>query len=518
MSDIERSDHEQSQSGPNSPRQKLPNIVGKFIEDLLQAFNGRETDMVRGIYEEDFEEVSRRFSKASLPPMSMVAEEFPNDAYFIPLYGELYYRHINTKLRPSIEERCESYKNYMKLFTSLLDMDATKPDFELPSQWLWDIVDEFIYQFQSFHQCRSDIKNLNEKDIAYLKQNDDVWSAAAVLRMLHALIKKGKFEAKKTDDEEKEEIVDTEEPVSRYDQFYFLGYYSLIGLSRVNCLMSDFVGSLAVLDPIDIRKSTRKNEKQIVPTATATLYYHVAVSCMMIRRYADAAKHVSNFMNFFGRLKNVPKVFFSQIKRKNERMQGLLVCLCTLFQQRVDESIHHILLQHYQDIMDAFQKGEFGGLKEHFNKVLPKFVSVSRPNYEAAKDETAVIPDPYLIQVGFLEDEINQRQANSKMFEHLKMCTAISVGKLSNFLATDEDTTLSALLSLKHKSKVLRWKYGPLLGGYWSSNSEIDFFVIRDVVHVSEYQPIKRNADYFIRNILKAENMIRNIQQLRETA
>ena len=46
---------------------------------------------------------------------------------------------------PTLEQRFESYRNYVKLFNAILS--AEKPlELELPIQWLWDIIDEFIYQ------------------------------------------------------------------------------------------------------------------------------------------------------------------------------------------------------------------------------------------------------------------------------------------------------------------------------------------------------------------------------------
>lgn len=45
---------------------------------------------------------------------------------------------------------------------------------QLPNQWLWDMVDEFVYQFQSFCQFRAKMKNKTEQEIATLKQYDQV--------------------------------------------------------------------------------------------------------------------------------------------------------------------------------------------------------------------------------------------------------------------------------------------------------------------------------------------------------
>ena len=41
---------------------------------------------------------------------------------------------------------------------------------QLPNQWLWDMLDEFIYQFQSFCQFRAKVKSRTDEELAVLKQ------------------------------------------------------------------------------------------------------------------------------------------------------------------------------------------------------------------------------------------------------------------------------------------------------------------------------------------------------------
>lgn len=41
--------------------------------------------------------------------------------------------------------RCESWDNYCDLFGLLLTSNV---NMQLPNIWLWDMVDEFLYQFQ----------------------------------------------------------------------------------------------------------------------------------------------------------------------------------------------------------------------------------------------------------------------------------------------------------------------------------------------------------------------------------
>ena len=75
------------------------------------------------------------------------------------LYKELYYRHIYASVQggPSLGQRFESYYNYCALFNYILSPPGGQDEpvtLELPNLWLWDIIDEFIYQFQQFAQYR----------------------------------------------------------------------------------------------------------------------------------------------------------------------------------------------------------------------------------------------------------------------------------------------------------------------------------------------------------------------------
>ncbi len=80
-----------------------------------------------------------------------------------------------------MEQRFQSYNNYVDLFNSILSAE-TPLKLDLPIQWLWDIIDEFIYQFQSFCQYRAKLvkKGQNvqlhnfQEEIQQLKQDHQV--------------------------------------------------------------------------------------------------------------------------------------------------------------------------------------------------------------------------------------------------------------------------------------------------------------------------------------------------------
>ncbi len=123
----------------------------------------------------------------SLVPSSVVQE----DQLFLILYKELYYRHIYARVQggPTIEQRFESYYNYCNLFNFILSSD-TPVTLELPNQWLWEIIDEFIYQFQSFQQFRAKLHKKSQDEIEVLRHNPRVWDVLQVLNVLHSMVDK----------------------------------------------------------------------------------------------------------------------------------------------------------------------------------------------------------------------------------------------------------------------------------------------------------------------------------------
>lgn len=61
---------------------------------------------------------------------------------------------------------------------------------ELPDVWLWELIDEFVYQFQAFSQYKlRPKKTIEEIDLLQDKANfNRVWNVLSVLNVLHSLI------------------------------------------------------------------------------------------------------------------------------------------------------------------------------------------------------------------------------------------------------------------------------------------------------------------------------------------
>lgn len=77
-------------------------------------------------------------------------------------------------------------------FIFCLDADQPVP-LELPDQWLWELVDEFVYQFQSFAQFRARVQKKTPEELEKLQTQSKVWNVLCVLNVLHSLVDKSKI-------------------------------------------------------------------------------------------------------------------------------------------------------------------------------------------------------------------------------------------------------------------------------------------------------------------------------------
>merc|ERR1719440_911176 len=126
-------------------------------------------------------------------PQFEVAEQYISDPFTMLMYKEMYYRHIYSRLTPSFEERLESWANYTALMEYILEDMKTDCKTDLPAQWVWDLLDEFIYQFQTFTTFRNkQIKANNEDMIETMKSNITMWDSVTVYSLLYRLVKESK--------------------------------------------------------------------------------------------------------------------------------------------------------------------------------------------------------------------------------------------------------------------------------------------------------------------------------------
>ena len=105
---------------------------------------------------------------------------------------------------------------------------------------------------------------------------------------------------------------------------------------------------------------------------------------------------------------------------------------------------------------------------------------------------------------------------------YLKLYTSMPVSKLAAFMdikASNPDRDperdlKTLLLAFKHKMKNVVWTKGSGssgLEGELQSSSEVDFYIDKDMIHIADTKVARRYGDFFIRQILKFEEINRGL-------
>lgn len=502
----------------NTPTYVVPEVVKQFVTYFYRHIKDRNVYDIYSMYENTFNKITEKYFKASLwPPAESIAPLVHNDQLFLVLYKELYFRHVYAKLKPTLEQVFESWRNYCDFFNYLLN---SSPDIslELPNQWLWDIIDEFIYQFQAFCQYRSKLKALSIEELTTLKNNPQLWNANTVINYLHSLVAKSNIvqtleKERQGAQQENANANANESPFSNIQVYKMLGYFSLVGLLRIHCLLGDYYLALKSIAPIEL---TTKGLFSKVTACHITLYYHLGFVYMMMRRYVDAIRTYANILLYISRTKqyHTRSNQYEQMMKKSDQMYCLLAICISLCPQRVDENVHATLREKFTDKMQRMQKGDAACFEEIFNFACPKFINPAPPPYALIIEDYAKFvslntnQEAVRIQTKLFLDEVKQQTNISTIRSYLKLYTTIGTQKLAAFLDLDAKSLRTQLLCYKHKARGLLWSSGPPLSGEMSSYSDVDFAVDKDMIHISDTKVARRYSEFFIRHTDKLLNLL----------
>ena len=473
---------------------------------------------IGNLYEKSFPAISERYFKHANWPKKELVVEFlekereeeggkertattgptaADDEIFLALYEELYFRHVYSRTSsPSIEERVESWKAYCRLFDCVLNEGEREGvggvgGLVLPNVWLWDMVDEFIYQFQSFCQFRGKLQAKSEKEIERLKElkdEDDVWQKEKVEAYLEALQNKRKEKAEREQEEAtlKEEEESDEKKVRRSNVLDTLGYFAIVGLARVQCLSGDYELSLKTFDALPDLQGGRSLHARI-PGCHVSVNYHVGFAYFMLNRYKDAAKFFNRGISHVERLQmnlrrrengggggkstgsHSPGGRIELLRKKSEQMLSLLAIGIPMscgsgstssggVMRSLDDHTRSVLREKYGDKMAKMNNGETDAFADLFAFACPKFIATNEIIKSTGSGEYAADPslsynqEAYKKQLAVFVEEVQQRAPLPKLKSYLRLYTTISVQKLAHLMEVTEDELKKNLEVMREKS------------------------------------------------------------------
>ncbi|KAK9880836.1 hypothetical protein WA026_013162 [Henosepilachna vigintioctopunctata] len=508
----------------------IPDFVNNFLSYFRNCVKEGLVFELQTLYEQSWPKITEDyFEKTPWPEESDVAALVGSDPIFMILYKELYFRHIYARIQggPTLEQRFRSFFNYCDLFNYILSAEEPVP-LELPDLWLWELIDEFIYQFQSFAQYRARLQKKTEDEIKDLNANNRLWNVLCVLNVLHSLVDKSHIK------EQLEVYASGGDPDSvsgdfgKHSLYKMLGYFSLVGLLRLHSLLGDYYQAIKVLENIEVHK---KSQYAHIPACQISTSYYVGFAYMMMRRYSDAIRTFSSILLYIQRTKQmfVSKSYqHDQINKQTDQMYHLLAICLVLHPQCIDESIQQTLREkNYHEKMYKMQCGDLQEFEYCFTSACPKFVSPCPPSTESPEGDYS--KNAIKRQTIIFMDEVKQQKMLPTIRSYLKLYTTLPLSKLATFMAQnsrhndgkwDLDKEMQSLiihlLCFKHKMKNVVWSKGASgLEGKFQSGSELDFYIDDDMIHIADTKVAHRYGDFFIRKILKFEELNRKLHQIK---
>ena len=303
---------------------------------------------------------------------------------------------------------------------------------------MWDIVDEFVYQYQSFSFFRGKGSNRSAEDLQILKANSQVWDTCAVLTSLSKLASKCDFSRYSVSYKHDDDKVDT---------LQSLGFYSQIALARVDMLMGDYLSAIHILESME---QLRKGPQAKLLTSNVTFYYILGFSYMMTQRFKDACRAFHSLLLGVSRSKQLQSRSgpYDHVLKTSDRVYALLAIIITLSPQRLDDMIDTTIREKYGDKLMRLQQGHENTFEELFNAACPKFVVINPHLYDGQLDYSL---EGHRLQWKVFHSIVQQYNLISTLRSFLRLYTTIPIAKLASYLDMKEEDVCGQLLSWKSK-------------------------------------------------------------------
>ncbi|KAL8429890.1 hypothetical protein Efla_004704 [Eimeria flavescens] len=524
--------------------------VESFLRQLYDKVYVRCMDSIRRLYEVDYPAISEKyFSNCPWPSVELAADFYRQyqryHSLIMTLYTELYYRHLYLRCPDLVtwEHRRHSWNNYALLVEFLADTTCAKDRdmILLPAQWLWDMLDEFVYQFQDScrflqRRCKALADSPDRKQLlAELESDLEVWPSFRVFELLQKMVQQSGI--KSLLQQQRQDPAGTKGLENEIG--YQLGYFALILQLRLQTQVGLFYAGVAAVEDIEV---SPKAFYWRVPAAHICFVFHLGFAYMMlrrrlellllvclcvIRRYQDAIRLMSQTLVALsrqrGQLAGTASTHGSTITRGVDRMHVLLLLCAKLSGTKLDDSIHQTIKERYTDKYYKLQQDTEEAYCELFTWAAPRFIDPAAPpaydeeafgRFAAGKGEIRV-----RVWKLFFKDVESRRRVNTinsftKLYHNIPLA---KLGRLVDPACEDPQSRVRAeLMAAKLKSFQKVWKAGSLVSGEVQqphTEGLVDFKIEGDMVHVRNQQTQRVYVDYFVKQIEKTEALIAAAQQ-----
>ncbi|SBT38778.1 eukaryotic translation initiation factor 3 subunit 6 interacting protein, putative [Plasmodium ovale wallikeri] len=555
--------------------------VETFLINLHDFVYHRNAVAIKKLFDTDFYTISDiYFKNIRWPSIKLVDIFYKQKNRFHnlihSLYEELYYRHVFIINDITLEDRKNAWDNYKCLLNFISSIctdtegDTNDNVLVMPNVWIYDFLSEYVYQYQSM--CRFKIELLkdpeqNKQGIDFVISNTEVFETSIVLESLHSLLLKGEFCTLSI--EERSIFVNSIFNINNDDitSKYQFSYFACCILLNVYVLMGDYYTALKIISNIEI------NHKALYWKVTLChihLFYNIAFCYMMLRRYHDSIKTLSQILIYLSKQKihisNQQRYQQNLINKLIDKMYLIIIICHSLSNIRLDETILQYIKENYSGKFYALQSANEQTYADLFYRISPNFIDPLSnisfqllANFENVQNQT-YHSDPTMRQLCiFLKDVTYQKKA-FYFISYAKLYNNIQLKKLGHLMSYNEqvggrhgaekgerhgaekgeqhgaekeeghgeekgeghgtemeegENVCADIMCVKNCSRQLVWKDGPLYTGEFVPSifgNAFDFYIDMDILNIKTRAQQKIFIDYFVHQINMCKNLTNNLQ------
>nr|BAN64624.1 conserved hypothetical protein [Babesia bovis] len=248
-------------NGSDSPQRGFGGLIPReteVVDFLLRFCDGlhhRNAEVVKALYEQELITITENhFKTTRWPSIAAVAGFYSQSgrlhSLIMALYSEIYYRHVFYLGDVTFEDRLDSWEKYSKLLAYFIDElekgegSDTLNSLVIPASWVWDILDEFVYQLQECCRWRSRISRSDSKALVSDAKIHSIWKVPTALEMLQRLANNTVFQNMSHPSQR--------DGLEAAGLSFQLGYFASISLVRLHVLLGDYHTSVRTATGIEI--------------------------------------------------------------------------------------------------------------------------------------------------------------------------------------------------------------------------------------------------------------------------
>lgn len=466
----------------------IPQDVVDFLMQLNRAVEIRNTSALHDLYESQFDMLTKSYyipAPGQSRPWPAIRLDQVKSALRDPnaklLYNFLYYKHLFTDKNVMQMDAKGSWMNFIDLFTVIYSSD----NFPLPTWFLWDILDEFVFQMTVVYQ---------KKIFGRVE-----WSVAEVLKLLDTLTEACGVLEKLQHPDSAEEVVKSGSTKS------LLGFFALISKSKVNVLLGDYYSALSDLKPLDIYNNGRTLLQRVSP-AYISLLFHVGFSYLMLSRFEDA----SNSFRHCLMIKSVGRKFSERVQLDAAYM---FVCARVLGGMPITNVSSFLDIRKafsFDDDKESLRAGDEERFREVFDRSSPKFITVP------SNPPTVRTSEGKELQARMFRRAVQQQQEIIKLRGYFGVYQNAKMDLLKTLLDTDDGYAPLFALKMRSRQLVHDGVSADLLSGMYKVSAHFDCVIEDGNVEVVPYTSFDSVEIKFLSKIKYLMKEFRSHQQRKE--